>query len=450
MSKSFKPVLVFFVAAFAFEGMPNISHAKSLYISTQDTNESKKQSVTRKVPGAISLPFHRKLQKIQEKIDIGELDSALEMLVALTENSKRHDYELAVLWQMRAMIAFERDDSHATINAYEKILSFRESIPQALVIQIIYGLAQLEFREENYAQSLAYARQWEEEAGVTSIGVTQLTFIAQVHYQLADFQGSLTYLERAIQQAEQSDTIEAKENWYQLGVSAHWELGQFDGARGLLEVLIARWPKSNYWLQLAAAHQELGDEITSHAIMVETYKRGYLQDNPAQIVNVAQIKLARGAPIECAWVLLRSLRDELIDDNAYNQRLLGQCYLAASEIEKALEPLSLAAERDRDPDLWRTIAQLNIQKANFEEAAYALSRAQSLAIADQPKTKSFSLLLMYGQTMTELKRFDEALRLFEQAWQLADTKSNRSKVTNWRKYLASEAHREKILKATFE
>jgi tetratricopeptide (TPR) repeat protein len=403
---------------------------------------------TRKVP-AMSVDIHKKIQKAQEAMDEKLYSEAKEILQETLESKRINDYERAVAWQLRAMIAYEEDDVNGTIRAYEQILRFADSIPEALEINVIYGLAQLYYSEEDYEKALEYVTQWENRSDPTLIGVNQLTFISNLHYVRNDFQKSLDYIYRAIEMAKTVDTVEIKESWYQLALSSHWELGEYGKVRDTLEILLLTWPKPQYWIQLAGIYQELGDEETSYSLTEAAYKQGFLDDKEAQLVNVAQIQLARSAPIKCSWILEKAFKEDRVEENAKNVKTLGQCYMMASEYEKALAPLSEAAAAENDGDLWFQVGQVQMQLGKYEDALKSFNNVVS-SFKNTKDTKEqekiLTAVMQRGQAFTELKQFKEAYEAFKSAKRMAKDKKDRRTVTQWEKYLKAEEEREKMLK----
>lgn len=424
------------------EGTPLVG-AKAAFAQEQQKSQAK----TRKVP-AMSIAFHKQVQKAQEAMDVGDLASAKEILIDALERRKINDYERATVWQFRAMVAFEEEDTQGTINAYEKILSYRDSIPEALEMQIMYGLGQLYFSDEQYEKSLRYIQEWESRIDPTLISVNHLVFIAQLHYTRSDFPKSLEYITRAINTANTLDTVEVKENWYGLALSAHWEMNQYDKVRDVLETLLINWPKPLYWIQLAGVYQELNEEQTSYSLTEAAYKQGFLDDKPAQLVQVAQIQIARDAPIKCAWVLEKALKENRIEDNAKNKRTLGQCYMQAGEFAKSIKPLSEAATEEADADLWFQIGQVEMQLDNLKGAITALDKAIvefSKDKDDKATDKRFSAVMMKGQALTELKRFEDAKQAFTTASRISNKDKDRKVIRQWRAYLKGEEAREEML-----
>lgn len=189
------------------------------------------QQNVRKVP-AMSIAFHKKVQSAQEAMDAGDLEAATEILNIAELNPKINNYERATLWQFRAMIAFENESTPDTIKAYEKILTYRDSIPVMLEQQIIYGLSQLYFSVENYARSLDYLNLWQKTAAMPEI--PHHIFMAQVHYTVGNYADAAEYMDFAIQKAKTQPSVEIKKHWITLLVLAHYEAGNTLQAKNVL------------------------------------------------------------------------------------------------------------------------------------------------------------------------------------------------------------------------
>lgn len=409
-----------------------------------------KPAKTRKVP-AMTLAAHKEIQKAQELMSpedetvAPDLAGANRVLDELLGKGKINDYEKAVAWQVKAMIAFEQDDTPSSIRAFEQILRYRESIPEALEVNILFSLSQLHYSTENYDKALSYAKEWEPRAAV--ISVNQLVYIAQLYYVRSEFKPALDYVYRAIGEAETLDTVEVKENWYGIALSAHWELNEYEKVRDVLELLIVRWPSPQYWMQLAGIYGELGRETDSYSVTEAAYQQGFLDDKPAQLVNVAQILIARDAPIKAAKVVERAYAQDLIEREAKNDRLLGQAYLRSAELEKAIEPLSRAAAGLEDGDMWFQVGQIQNQLEDYAGAVKSFENALKLLEKDEKKNHARILAahVSSGTALIELKDFPKATAAMQRARKTAKTRRERSQVDNWTKYLAAEREREKIL-----
>jgi tetratricopeptide (TPR) repeat protein len=454
--KTFKTLPVAVVAAAVLITAPlpaGAPFAGSAAEAMQLKAKPKKKQETRKVP-AMSLGVHKKVQKAQEAMDEKDLVSAKEILAKILESKKVNDYERAVVWQLTAMLAYEEDDTQGTIRAYEQVLRYKDSIPVAQELSITYGLAQLYYSIEDYDRALKFVKIWEPRAG-EFVGVSQLNFIAQLYYVRSEFEQTIEYIDRAIAMALTLDTIDVKENWYGIKLSAHWELNQYDKVRDTLETLLVTWPKPRYWIQLAGVYQELGDENTFFSLMEAAYKQGFLDDKGPQLVNVAQIQVSRDAPIKCAWVLSKGFKEKRIEKTADNLRTLGQCYMQAGEFEKAIAPLKASAELKKDADLWSQVGQVQMSVDDLKGAVLAFDKALE-AYKDTKKgsktskvaLKRFSTTMRRAQALIELKRFKEAKAAFKSASKLAKKGKQKKQVRQWSDYLKIEELREKTLLGT--
>jgi len=439
------PVALAAVAVLAVAPLPDgYLFAASSAIAQEKT---KSKAETRKVP-ALSLKIHKQVQKAQEAIDLEDMVTAKAILAKALESKKINDYEKAVVWQINAQISFEEEDTPGTIRAYEQILRYKDSIPVALELNIIYGLAQLYYSVENYDKALEFVKIWEPRS-LEFVGVSQLTFISQLYYIRNDFPKTIEYIDRAIALAQSLDTVEVKENWYGLKMSAHWELNQFSKVRDVLEILLVTWPKPLYWTQLAGVYMELNDDQTSYSLTEAAYKQGFLDEKEVQLVNVAQIQVARDAPIKCAWILEKAMKEKRVEENAKNLKLLGQCYMQASEYRKAVDPLKRAAGKEKDADLWFQVGQVQMQEDDLSGAIASLDKAlEAFGDGKGKKTadKRFAAMMMRAQALIELKRYKEANTAFNVVNKVARKGKQKRQIRQWRDYLKAEQAREKMLR----
>ena len=414
-------------------------------VSLQEEARKKKRK-TRKVP-SMTLAVNKKVTKAQEYIELQDIPAAMEVLNDLQASTKINDYERSIVWQLLAQIRYDQGDVAGTIAAYEEVLKLKDSIPEAVEVNIIFNLSQLAYSEEDFDKAIAYYKDWETKAVV--IGVKQVIYGAQLYYVTDNFQTSIDYAKRAIAEAEAIDTIDVEENWYGLMLSSYWELAEYENVRDVLEILIINWPSPSYWQQLAGTYQELGQDETSYSIIEAAYKQGFLDDKPAQLENMAQILIAREVPIKATWVLEQAYRDGLLEKTAKNQRTLGNGYLRATEYAKSVGPLAVAAKGDDtlEPDgtLWLQIASVQNQLDNLNDAVDAYDNAIKLLKAENKKANKGKIRAAYMQragALIELKKYDSARKSFDEARKLGE---KRSTLKSWLDYLKGEEAREEIL-----
>lgn len=220
-------------------------------MSTTDLAPSATSGTVRKVP-AMSLDVHKRIQKAHEAIDRKDYAAAKALLTETLGLARVNDYERAVAWQLRAMIAYEEDSVADTIAAYEQILEFSQSIPEALELVILYGLAQLHYSEDQYDEALTRHKEWEARVDPSLINTDHMIFGANLQYVRGDYQAAIGYVSRAISMAEAAPALKPRQPWYQLALSAHWEMEDLEGVRDTLDTLLQRWPHAAYCVQRAA------------------------------------------------------------------------------------------------------------------------------------------------------------------------------------------------------
>lgn len=227
------------------------------YEQSGATPEASHSQSTRRIP-AMTVDVHKGLQQAQEAIEVKNLDGAEAILGELLSRERTNGYERAVIWQLRAQIAFMRDDIAATINCYEQILAFANYIPEALEIGIIYNLSQLYYSEEDYNTALAYLQRWEARVDPSLISVSNLQYIANLHYVRAEYEQAVTYIDRAVAEARALPTIYEKEAWHYLRISSYWELGQKDKVEQVLRERLEANPQPSHCRSLAGLYIDRG------------------------------------------------------------------------------------------------------------------------------------------------------------------------------------------------
>jgi len=207
-----------------------------------DTERADAQE-TRKVP-AMSLAVHKLVQKAQVALQERDLITAKQVLEQTLSLEKINDYERAVVWQMSALIAFEEKDTPATILAYETILKYSDSIPQALEYQLVYGLAQLYYSEENYQKSQEYLGIWQLSVDVNRIGPAQWQFLTWAAYDNNDHDQVISHLDKFFESLnDEQRSSKAAKNMYLFLASSYWELENFQEALDAIRNLI---PDASY------------------------------------------------------------------------------------------------------------------------------------------------------------------------------------------------------------
>jgi predicted Zn-dependent protease len=142
-------------------------------------------------------------------------------------------------------------------------------------------------------------------------------------------------------------------------------------------------------------------------------------------------------------ILQKGLDDGTITSNLKHWRLLAQAWTMAQENEKAIDPLTRAAELSPDGKLHIILAQTHMNIGQWEDAVAAVQDGLRKGGLDRPGGAQ----IMLGQAYFELEKFNEARAAFQA---VTDDRSNRQIAAQWLNYIDSEEDRKAQLAAALE
>ncbi|MGQ0700838.1 MAG: DUF1329 domain-containing protein [Panacagrimonas sp.] len=227
-------------------------------------------------------------------------------------------------------------------------------------------------------------------------------------------------------------------SWRQALVAALIGAGQEGEAAKLLELVLRANPaQKENWLQLAALYLKAGNKERAQATMEIASRLGYLiraEDRLRLVTLTGQI----GAPFEAGSVLQGWIASGQIPKNADNQKLLAALWVRARESRLALAVLDELAVTRPGRELYEHMAQLHLEREDYDRAAKALAQALQLG------AKSGPLLMSLGLARYQLADVDGALSAFREAAQFVPQKKLSA---DWITYLESGRAREQALAA---
>jgi tetratricopeptide (TPR) repeat protein len=324
------------------------------------------------------------------------------------------------------------------IDSYEQLLAM-PGLPEALHTGTTFTLAQLYFSTENWRKAIEYANLW---LPLTDDPPPQAhEMIAQAYYQLGEFRNALQPTRKAIELTEKSGK-EAKEHMFLLLRVLHYELEEYDEVAKVLDELIRRWPKKQYWIQLSGIYGEMGDARKQLNILELAYYLGYL-DKEVEVKSLIGLLLQEDLPYKAGKVLQKGLDDGVIESNLEHWRLLSQAWTLAQEDELAIPALRKAAGMSSEGEIDLVLAQSFMNLERWGEAAAAVRsaiRKGGLGRVDQAQ-------VMLGQALFNMESFDESRQAFEAA---QSDRRSRQLAAQWMNYIDSEVNRRAQLAAALE
>jgi tetratricopeptide (TPR) repeat protein len=130
-----------------------------------------------------------------------------------------------------------------------------------------------------------------------------------------------------------------------------------------------------------------------------------------ELSSIAQLYLYHDIPIKAAAVLQAGLDDERVEKTEKNYELLAQAYMHAREWDKAISPLTAAAEKSDKGRFYEQLGQSYLQDEKWRDAEQAFVNALNKGgLRDAANT-----WLLLGITRTRVEKWDAAIAAFRKA-----------------------------------
>lgn len=343
---------------------------------------------------------YKRLNAAHEALAEEKYGPALEELGEMKGNSKLNEHEQALMWQTYGYVYSAQGKYKQSVDAFEKCLALG-GLPEVAQLNTMYNLAQLYVVRENYKKAADTFQKW--------FAVAQNP-PAEAHYMYAIPLLQLGRKKQALEQAELAlqKAKSPKEPWLQLALSLYFENKRYKDAARILEILVARFPKKQYWLQLSAVYSEMDQHKKALGALEMAYLQGMLNDD-RELTNLAQLYLFNEVPYKAARVLEKGMADGKVKASAQTWELLANAWLNAREREKAMRPLEKAAAASSKGQLYLRLAQVQIDREQWGAARSSLSKA--LAKGGLPDRGAAQFLL--GIAAVSDAQWEEARAAFE-------------------------------------
>ncbi len=415
--------------------------------------EDKKK--TRRVP-AISQSLYKQMSEAQIMIDPdsipreegepvpvpkGTPQDGINMLLDMTKK-KLNSNELSQLWNLLAFGYYTLEDLPNTIYSYEQVLAAGKVglITEALEINSLRALFQLNYSIEKYEKALKYINLWEVVNGSPDAAVSYLK--ATANYQLDRFRESLKWALQ-VEEIIIAEGREMKENWVYLQVVLYSELKDDDNVIRVLERMVVDYPKKQYWMHLAGMYTEKEWDDRALSAYYAIYTQGMFEKD-SEIVMLSQRLLNAEVPYEAALVLEKGIKDKLVETSEKNLRLLATCYTVAQEMSKAIVAWERATKSSEDGEVHYRLAQALAQQDRHKEAVLAYRRSLEDDELKSPSDANFWMAISH----MSLENWDQASTAFKAASKL--DKKIAKQARQYIRYIAGEKRRQAALKEMLE
>jgi tetratricopeptide (TPR) repeat protein len=396
----------------------------------QQQQQQQREPEARQVQ-ALRERVYQALAKTQEHLEADNYAAARKELDAVRGIGDLNSYERGQILYFTGIIDYEQDNLQAAVRAFEQVVALPD-LPQGFRTDTLWALVQLAMSAEMYQKAIEYGQQWLGMAENPSGDPYYL--IAVAYYQLKQYRQSIENMTKAVQIAE-ADGRSAREDWYGLLRASYHELGDNRRLREVLEIMVARWPKKDYWLHLSAVYSDLNMERRQVAVLETMYEAGWM-NRENEVLQLAQLLIQHGGAFKGAKIIEKGMNDNLVERNERNYRLLAQAWVQAQDDRRSIPPLREAAERSRDGQLHLQLAQSHLNLYQFNECIDAARTSIQRGGLNRPDTANMVL----GSCLMELQRYDQAREAFRAA--RSDSRS-RASADRWLDFIDRELARKR-------
>ena len=378
VAKAASAVAWLLAVAVATGAVPGPSGPVGAVAEAQETAKKK----PRRIP-PIQEAAHRRLAKAQELIDGEMYADAMEILETMAARARGYNgAERAVVHQMLAYANYELEDVEKTIYHYEQVLAQMPDISEGMELTTLNQLSKLYFQEGQKFEDDARARPWYQKALTTmrewlakseDEGPDAHFYVAQIYYQMQDFNSAITELELVVRLARERD-IRVREEWWTLLQYLYFDQENWPKVVEILEILVNEYPKRAYWVNLASVYGEM-DEPEKQLWTMEAAHVGGFLDQETDIRTFGGLLLQNELPHRAATYLKQGFDDEVVERTVSNLQTLGQAYQLSAEVDKAIPVYEEAGELAEDGETYDRLALLYLEKDEHDKCITAANNA---------------------------------------------------------------------------
>ena len=362
---------------------------------------------------SVSTKTYRELTEIQELMSSATnenlgLKTAIGRLKLLLTEVAEGSLDEALTLQTLGYAVMSDENFEEAITYLKRSLE-TEKLPQNVVYNVGYMVAQLHAALGQFRDALVFAEKWFVQ--LEHPKADQYIFMANIHAQVKNHARSIPYAEEAISLAEKP-----KATWFQLLAANFFELDRFGEAALILIDMTSLWPdKTAYWEQLAGVYMVMEKPQKALATLKIAFDLDLLEKE-STLKSLVQLALMQGIPEHAARLLEDAIAAEFLPVEEQYLDMQAQAWVMARESEKALLTLKKLTELQDGGEAWMRIAQIHVENTEWSEARVAISNALQKDLDSPGKA-----WLLLGIAQSELGMFNDARSALRRAVAFEDT-----------------------------
>ena len=371
---------------------------------------------------SVTTKTYKELTEIQELMSSDGMDEAYTRLKTLLTEVEEDSLDLALTLQTIGYVEMSRENFPAAIDYLKQSLA-TERLPQNVVYNVGYMVAQLHAAQGQFEEALEFAEGWFKQLEAPK--PSQTMFMANIYAQVKRYADSAPYAEQAIA-ASIAAGEEPRESWYQLLTADYFELKRYPEAARTLLQLVDRWPeKGSYWEQLASVYMVQDMPPQALATLKIAFDNDTL-DKESTIRSMIQLCVMQGVPEHGGRMLQKAMAAELVPVEEKYMEMLALAWVAAREYDRAVSAYTELAEQFESGDAWMKIANIHVDATEWKPAEKAAIKALDSDLEQPGKA-----WLILGIARVEQGKFESGRKALRKAQ--AFRKTERS-AANWLNY----------------
>ena len=361
--------LVLSLSALAVAGGIALSPAPVL--AQDDNNNRPRRSQT------LDPAVAKVLQTVFEQMQAEQYREALTALNNLIANrgERMKPYDKSTTYELRGSVKASLEDYRGAQRDFQTALDTNGLTPERNN-QLRYFIAQISFQLEDFNGAIRGLNEW-----IRNARAAGETIDPNAYYLLAaayaskeppDYRAAQSPAEQVV-----ANRTEPKKADHDLLNLIYDQNNEGTKRAALLEKMINIWPgDGGYWRQLSGLYSQLGKDKDAFSVLEVAYRAGLL-DKEAQILTLVNYYSFFDNPYRGARLLEREMNAGVVTRNTKNLQLLSQLWTQSREHKRAIPILEQAAQQSGTGELYYRLGQVLVADEQYAKGEQALANARS-------------------------------------------------------------------------
>ena len=315
----------------------------------------------------------KKLRPAQEAFNKQDYDTAIKLAQEeLAVAKKPYDREVS-LSLIRACQAAKKD--YVGYADTTEQLNEVETVSQADKIKSYKPLAQIYYQQKNFEKAEKYAKLWAQ----NDPSPDAYTILVAIYYTQQNCPDAITAQQKALE-LDKAAGKEPTEQALRILNSCYYKTGDKPHRETVMEELVRRFPKADYFSDLLQIYQE--QNLDKRAVL-NLYRYSFDHDwisRESQFAEYADMALDAGAPAEAYKVIEAATQKgafKIVAASDRNGKLKAQATQQMAEDKKQLAQLDKDARAGKNGEADVKVGLAYLGFGEFEKAAEAIERGLS-------------------------------------------------------------------------